>query len=86
MDTKILINGAFVDGTETPETILNPRTGETILELPEASLEQVDAAANAAAEAFTAGRARPRPNGRRRFCRSPTGSRPRPRPSGGSRR
>ncbi len=52
MDTKLLINGAFVDGTETPETILNPRTGETILELPEASLEQVDAAAHAAAEAF----------------------------------
>jgi aminobutyraldehyde dehydrogenase len=52
MDTKLLINGEFAAGTETAETILNPRTGETILELPEASAEQIDAAARAAAEAF----------------------------------
>jgi aminobutyraldehyde dehydrogenase len=52
MDTKLLINGAFVGGTETPEPILNPRTGETILDLPEASAEQIDAAARGAAVAF----------------------------------
>ncbi len=52
MDTKLLINGEFTEGTETAETILNPRTGETILELPEASAEQVDAAVRAASEAF----------------------------------
>ncbi|MBS0123306.1 gamma-aminobutyraldehyde dehydrogenase [Thetidibacter halocola] len=52
MDTQFLINGAFTAGTETPEAILNPRTGETILDLPEASPEQVDAAVAAAHEAF----------------------------------
>ncbi|MGI1662565.1 gamma-aminobutyraldehyde dehydrogenase [Palleronia sp. KMU-117] len=52
MDTKLLINGEFTAGTETAETILNPRTGETVLELPEASTDQVDAAARAAAAAF----------------------------------
>jgi hypothetical protein len=30
MDTHLLINGAFAAGTEAAETILNPRTGETI--------------------------------------------------------
>ena len=52
MDTQLLIGGAFAAGTETPETILNPRTGETILELPEASIDQVDAAVAGAREAF----------------------------------
>ncbi len=52
MDTQLLIGGEFAAGTETPETILNPRTGETILELPEASLDQVDAAVAGAREAF----------------------------------
>ncbi len=41
MDTKLLINGEFVDGTEAAEAVLNPRTGETILDLLEASVEQV---------------------------------------------
>ena len=52
MDTQLLINGEFAAGTETPETILNPRTGETILDLPEASADQIDAAARGAREAF----------------------------------
>jgi len=52
MDTRLLINGEFTDGTGTAEAILNPRTGETILNLPEASLEQVEAAVAAAREAF----------------------------------
>ena len=54
MDTKLLINGEFADGTETAETVLNPRTGEAILDLPEASLEQVDAAVAGARDAFDA--------------------------------
>ncbi len=52
MQTQMLIGSKFVGGTETAETILNPKTEETILELPEASLEQVDAAVDAAAGAF----------------------------------
>jgi aminobutyraldehyde dehydrogenase len=54
MDTSLLIDGAFVEGTETAERILDPRTGKLILELPEASVEQVDAAVHAASEAFGA--------------------------------
>ncbi|MCR9152148.1 MAG: gamma-aminobutyraldehyde dehydrogenase [Rhodobacteraceae bacterium] len=52
MDTQLLINGEFVAGTETPEPILDPRSGAVILDLPEASAEQIDAAARGAAEAF----------------------------------
>ena len=52
MQTQMLIGSKFEAGTETAETILNPKTEETILELPEASLDQVDAAVNAASSAF----------------------------------
>ena len=52
MQTNMLIGSNFVAGTETAETILNPKTEETILELPEASLDQVDAAVDAAVTAF----------------------------------
>ena len=52
METQLLINGEFTAGTESPETILNPRTGEIILDLPEASADQIDAAVRGAAEAF----------------------------------
>ncbi|MBR0558057.1 gamma-aminobutyraldehyde dehydrogenase [Ciceribacter sp. L1K23] len=52
MDTQMLIGSQFVAGTETEEKILNPKTGETILDLPEASLSQIDAAADAAEKAF----------------------------------
>ena len=43
-----------VAGGEAGERILNPRTEETLLDLPEASLQQVDAAVNAAERAFAA--------------------------------
>ncbi len=43
MDTKMLIGGSIEAGTETEETILNPKTGSSILELPEASQAQIDA-------------------------------------------
>ncbi len=61
-DTQMLIGSAFVAGTETPETVLNPKTEETLLDLPEASVDQIDAAVNAADKAFRTGRAPRRPN------------------------
>jgi aminobutyraldehyde dehydrogenase len=52
LDTGMLIGACFEGGTETPEPILNPKTGETILDLPEASEAQIDAAVAAADKAF----------------------------------
>jgi aminobutyraldehyde dehydrogenase len=54
METKLLIGDRMEDGTEVAEAILNPRTGEVILDLPEASAGQVNAAVEAAARAFKA--------------------------------
>jgi len=54
MDTQMLIGARFEKGTEHEEKILNPRTGETILMLPEASQGQVDEAVAAAGKAFGA--------------------------------
>ncbi|OEC93322.1 MULTISPECIES: gamma-aminobutyraldehyde dehydrogenase [unclassified Rhizobium] len=53
MDTQMLIGSRFEAGTETEERVLNPKTGETVLNLPEASLGQIDAAVDAAEGAFT---------------------------------
>jgi aminobutyraldehyde dehydrogenase len=44
MDTSMLIGGSFEAGTETQENVLNPRTGEVILTLPEASAAQIERA------------------------------------------
>ena len=52
LDTRMLIGADFVAGTDTPETILNPKTEEVLLDLPEASPDQVDAAVAAAGRAF----------------------------------
>jgi len=52
MQTDMLIGSSFVKGTETAETILNPKTEETIVQLPEASPDQVNWAVDAAARAF----------------------------------
>ena len=52
IDTSLLIGAQFVAGTEAPEQILNPRTGGLILEVPEASTAQIDAAVAAARKAF----------------------------------
>ncbi|UVC10943.1 gamma-aminobutyraldehyde dehydrogenase [Rhizobium sp. TH2] len=52
MDTQMLIGAKFEAGTEMEEQILNPRTGETVLALPEASTSQIDAAVDAAEAAF----------------------------------
>jgi len=48
----MLIGSKFEAGTETEEAILNPKTGETILDLPEASQSQIEAAVAAAEQAF----------------------------------
>jgi aminobutyraldehyde dehydrogenase len=52
LDTQMLIGSNFVDGTEAPESVVNPKTEETIVKLPDASPAQVDAAVNAATKAF----------------------------------
>ncbi|MDF8355239.1 gamma-aminobutyraldehyde dehydrogenase [Ensifer adhaerens] len=53
MDTQLLIGSRFEAGTEADEHILNPRTGGKIVDLPEASHAQVEAAVDAAENAFT---------------------------------
>ncbi|NGM44183.1 gamma-aminobutyraldehyde dehydrogenase [Rhodobacter sp. SGA-6-6] len=52
MDSQLLIGSAFEPGQETPEPILNPRTGALIVDIPEASTAQVDRAVAAARKAF----------------------------------
>ena len=52
IETKILIGDAFEKGDEQAEKVLNPRDGSLILEVPEASTEQVDRAVAAARKAF----------------------------------
>ena len=53
LDTQMLIGSKFVAGTEAPEVVINPKTEETIVKLPDASPAQVDAAVEAATKAFT---------------------------------
>jgi aminobutyraldehyde dehydrogenase len=50
--TEALIGDRFERGTETVEHILNPRTGQLILDLPEVSADQIDRAVAAARAAF----------------------------------
>ena len=52
MQTEMLIGGAFTAGENSPETVLNPRTGAAIAEVPEASEAQVDAAVAGGGGAF----------------------------------
>jgi aminobutyraldehyde dehydrogenase len=54
MQTRMLIDGEFVDGEGPSETILNPATGETIATINEASRAQLEAAVRAATGAFPA--------------------------------
>jgi aminobutyraldehyde dehydrogenase len=52
MDTQMLIGSSFEAGTEMEEQILNPKTGETVIAIPEASTSQIDRAVDAAEAAF----------------------------------
>jgi aminobutyraldehyde dehydrogenase len=54
MNIHLLINGRFVGGEGTEESVLDPATGEVIATVAEASAEQVSNAAEAAAAAFPA--------------------------------
>ncbi|MCP4384347.1 MAG: gamma-aminobutyraldehyde dehydrogenase [Hyphomicrobiales bacterium] len=53
MDTQMLIGGSFEAGTEAEEDVLDPKTGESILLLPEASAGQIDRAVGSARSAFS---------------------------------
>jgi len=52
MDTQMLIGSKFERGTEQEEPILNPKTGETVLGMPEASQSQIEDAVAGADKAF----------------------------------
>ncbi|HKE43050.1 MAG TPA: aldehyde dehydrogenase family protein, partial [Steroidobacteraceae bacterium] len=53
MQTKLLIKGKFTAGKGEEEKVLDPATGKVIVEIAEASEEQVNAAVLAAAGAFS---------------------------------
>jgi len=52
LDTQMLIGSKFIAGSEAAEAVINPKTEETIVTLPDASPAQVDAAVQAADSAF----------------------------------
>src|SRR5262245_51620041 len=52
MQTKLLIKGKLVAGKGEKEEVLDPATGKAIVEIAEASEDQVDAAVQAATDAF----------------------------------
>ncbi|MFG5861594.1 gamma-aminobutyraldehyde dehydrogenase [Metapseudomonas sp. CR1201] len=53
LHTELLIDGQLVIGEGLAEPIINPASGETLVTIAEASIEQVDAAVAAAHRAFT---------------------------------
>ena len=54
LPTELLIDGAFVAGEGEAEKVLNPATGEVLVALREASIDQVHKAVSAAHRAFDA--------------------------------
>jgi aminobutyraldehyde dehydrogenase len=54
LPTQLLIDGAFTAGEGEAEKVLNPATGELLVALPEASIDQVHKAVSAAHRAFDA--------------------------------
>ncbi|QZP30460.1 gamma-aminobutyraldehyde dehydrogenase [Pseudomonas sp. DR48] len=52
MQTKLLIDGNLISGLGASQAVLNPSTGEVIIEIPEADASQVNAAIDAAEAAF----------------------------------
>lgn len=66
MNTQMLIGSRFELGTEAEEQVLNPRSGELIHAIPEASPGQIDEAV-AAAEAAFAGWSRTTPGQRSNY-------------------
>ena len=56
LPTELFIDGNFVPGEGEAERVLNPATGALLVEVPEASIEQVHKAVSAAHRAFDAWR------------------------------
>jgi aminobutyraldehyde dehydrogenase len=54
MNTKLLVNGKLIKGKGEEQDVLNPATGKVIIQVHEASEEQITAAVNAASKAFPA--------------------------------
>lgn len=52
MQSQLLINGQLVTGQGEPLPVYNPATGEVLLQIPEATVEQVNSAVSAASAAF----------------------------------
>ena len=52
LDTDMLIGGKFVAGNDKPDDVINPKTEETIVALPDATPAQVDEAVEQATAAF----------------------------------
>ena len=52
MQTRLLINGQLVEGQGSPYAVYNPSEGSVVVNIPEASAAQVDAAVQAADLAF----------------------------------
>ena len=52
MNTRLLINGDMVVGAGAEQTVLNPHSGETLVKIREASVDQIHQAVTAAAAAF----------------------------------
>jgi aminobutyraldehyde dehydrogenase len=52
MNTKLLVNGKLVKGKGDDLGVLDPATGKVIVQVPEASEEQISAAVTGAAKAF----------------------------------
>ncbi|SVB96661.1 uncharacterized protein METZ01_LOCUS249515, partial [marine metagenome] len=52
MNTKLLINGKFEEGTSYSENIINPTNGELINAISQASEDQIDKAVQSSKKAF----------------------------------
>ena len=58
METQFLVGGHFETGAGPAECIVDPKTGEVVVEVPEASDAQLDAAVCAATRSRCARRIR----------------------------
>ena len=53
MNTDLLINGNFEKGNSNEEKVLNPRNGDLIASIPQASEDQINKAVESSSKAFT---------------------------------
>ena len=52
MNTELLINGKFEKGNSSEEKVLNPRNGDLIISIPQASEDQINKAVESSSNAF----------------------------------